>query len=149
MNACRCVVMCVCCVSVCTHWSMFLQLCFCSVSICSKAIHQSVNSTAHWITFSLPLHSYPSLLSHTSLSLSPSPSLSYFIPVTYSKCHFRYYRNVFHLLHEDHARALCMLFRNEEWNSSFMLQSVIIVVIFFFLVFQKLIFCFCTPKAFY
>lgn len=84
-KACRCVCACVC---VCIHTpSVFLWVCFCSVSICREAIHQSVDSTAHRITFPLPsciplifpFYLTPSSLSHQdppylTSSLSPTQS---------------------------------------------------------------------------
>lgn len=101
---------------VCVSLSVFL--CFCSVSVCGQAIHQSVDSTARRITFPLPAHIPPILPFYlTPHSVPPdAPSLSGFIPVTYSECHRSHYHNMFLPLNRDvthlHRRRVPL----QEWH---------------------------------
>lgn len=101
---------------VCVGLSVFL--CFCSVSVCGQAIHQSVDSTARRITFPLPAHIPPILPFYlTPHSVPPdAPSLSGFIPVTYSECHRSHYHNMFLPLNRDVTHIHRRRVPFQEWH---------------------------------
>lgn len=102
----------------CVRVGLSVFLCFCSVSVCGQAIHQSVDSTARRITFPLPAHIPPILPFYlTPHSVPPdAPSLSGFIPVTYSECHRSHYHNMFLPLNRDVAHAHRRRVPLQEWH---------------------------------